>query len=191
MDPFVKDKICFLKISVVVFVWEASHKMILVWEFLIHPSDWIIYTSHYCGSWVILSLFLYSLHPFFFQMHKDLGHQPVADVSIKVLGLRPPRHKNYIEINAHFSPRLPRGLLVKIMSYPKKEGVEVTWRKREIPSPTEKLVIKKWIPFMSIQGVLWNSGSGLEILSLYSTCCISSSISTLILWAPLIHQMGF
>lgn len=69
------------------------------------------------------------------------------------------------------------------------------WRspeeKEKIQSPKEKLMIKKWISFFSVQNVSWKSGLCLEVLCLHSTCCISRSISSLIPWAPLIHQMGF
>lgn len=79
--------------------------------------------------------------------------------------------------------------LSKSWAMPQKVGGHK--RKRKNSCPKENLIIKKWIFFLSIQNIPWKCGLCLETLYLYSICCISGSISALILWAPLIHQMGF
>jgi len=140
-----------------------------------------IITDH---EWFLASSCTLSTH-FSFKCTKMPGDAVFA----KVLGWPLLRHENYIEVNA-FHLMSPRGL-VKIISNPKMRGVEVTWGKRENPSPKEKLIIKKWISFLSVQYVSWKSDLCLEVLCLHSISCISSSISSSILWAPLIHQMGF
>ena len=140
-----------------------------------------IITDH---EWFLASSCTLSTH-FSFKCTKMPGDAVFA----KVLGWPLLRHENCVEVNA-FHLMSPRGL-VKIISNPKTRRVEVTWGKRENPSPKEKLIIKKWISFLSVQYVSWKSDLCLEVLCLHSISCISSSISSSILWAPLIHQMGF